>query len=92
VGIADLGHGIGGELTQLTGAQSGAGEYLDHEPVAREPMGARGGHELGGGAVVEELRQRFGSGWNVTVQYRVADRRVGPVPFDEPLEEHPDHA
>jgi hypothetical protein len=50
-----------------------------------------GGHELGGVAVGEELGQRFGPGWDVAVQDRVAAGCVGPVPLDEPLEEDPDH-
>ena len=54
-------------------------------------MRAGRGHECGGVAVVEELRQRIGPWWDVTVEDRVPGGRVGPVPFDEPLEEDPDH-
>ena len=50
-------------------------------------MGAGGSHEPGGVAVVEELRERFGAGWDVAVQDRVAVGGVGPVPLDEPFEE-----
>jgi len=91
VGVADLGHGIGGELAELAGAQPSAGQHLDHEPVARKPMGAGGGHELGRVLVVEELRQRLGPRRDVAVEDGVAARGVGPVPFDEALEEDADH-
>jgi hypothetical protein len=92
IGVADLGDGVGGEVAELAGTQPGAGEHLDHEAVAREPVGPGGGHELGGVLVVEELGERFWSGWDVAVEDRVAARRVGPVPFDEPLQEDADHA
>ena len=60
--------GVGGEVAELAGAQPGAGEDLDDEPVARVGGGAGGGHERGGVAVVEELGERFGSGWDVAVR------------------------
>ena len=81
VGVTDVDDGVGGEVAQLTGAQPGAGEHLDDEPVARVGGGAGGGHEPGGVAVVEELRERFGAGWDVTVEDRVAAsaRRASPT-------------
>ena len=60
VPVADLDDGIRVEVAQLAGAQPGAGEQLDHEPVAGVGAGPGGGHQPGGVAVVEELRQRLG--------------------------------
>ena len=65
---------------------------FDDEPVAGIGGGAGGGHEPGGVAVVEELRERLGTGRDVTTDDRVARRRVGPVPLDDPFEEHAQHA
>ncbi len=45
VGVTDLGDGVGGEVAEFAGAQSGAGEDLGDEPVAGEAVGAGGGHE-----------------------------------------------
>ena len=41
VGVADLHHGVGGEVAQFAGAHAGAGEHFDHEPVARVWCGGR---------------------------------------------------
>ena len=88
---ADAGDRVGSELAELGGSQAGAGQDLGDEPVARHGMVACGGHERGGLLVGEEPRDRLGAGWDVAVQDRVPARRVGPVPFDEPLEEDADH-
>ena len=34
VAVADLDDGVGGEVAELAGAQAGAGQQLDDEPVA----------------------------------------------------------
>ena len=43
-----LDDGVGGEIAELAGAQPGAGEDLDDQPVARDGVGSGGGHEPGG--------------------------------------------
>ena len=91
VAVTDEHDGVGVEVAQLAGAQSGAGEDFDDEPVAGVGGGAGGGHQSGGVAVVEELGQRFGAGWDVAADDRVAGRGVGPVPLDDPFEEHAQH-
>jgi hypothetical protein len=91
VAVADEHDGVGVEVAQLTGAQPGAGEDFDDEPVAGVGGGAGGGHQSGGVAVVEELGQRLGARWDVAADDRVTRRGVGPVPFDEPFEEHAQH-
>ena len=89
---ADLHHRIRGEVDQFTGAYAGAGQHFHDQPVPRVAASAGDGHHLGGGLVVEEARQRFRSRRQVPVQDRVAGGCVGPVPFDDPLEEHPQGA
>ena len=91
VAVTDEHDGVGVEVAQLAGAQSGAGEDFDDEAVAGVGGGAGGGHQPGGVAVVEELGQRFGAGWDVAADDRVAGRGVGPVPLDDPFEEHAQH-
>ncbi len=91
VAVTDEHDGVGVETAQLAGTQSGAGEDLDDESVACVGGGAGGGHQPGGVAVVEKLRQRFGAGWDVTSDDRVAGGGVGPVPLDDPFEEHAQH-
>jgi hypothetical protein len=88
---ADAGDGVGGEFAELGGAQPGAGQDLGDEPVAVHGMVPGGGHERGGLLVGEEPGDRLGAGRDVAVQDRVPSRSVGPVPFDEPLQEDPDH-
>jgi hypothetical protein len=90
--VADLGDGVGGEVAELTGAESGAGEHLDDEPGAEVGVAAGGGHEAGGVTVVEELRQRLGTGRDVAVEDRVAVGGVGPVPLYESFGEDADGA
>ena len=51
----------------------------------------RGGHQLGGVAVIEELGERVGAWWEVTADDRVAAWGVGPFPLDDPFEEHAEH-
>jgi hypothetical protein len=84
---ADPHHRVGVETGQLAGPHPGAGEQLDHEPVARVGAGPGGGHQPGGVPVVEELRQRLGFLGDVPGDHRVAGRGIGPVPLDDPLEE-----
>jgi hypothetical protein len=91
VALTDEHDGVGVEVTQLTGAQSGAGEHFDDEAVTRVGGAAGGGHQSSSLAVVEELRQRFRARWDVTADDRVAGRGVVPVPFDDPFEEHAQH-
>jgi hypothetical protein len=88
---ADLHDGIGVEGGQFAYPHAGAGQQLDHEPVAGIAAGAGGGHEPGCLRVVEELRQRLGLLRDVTVDDRVAGRRIRPVPLDDPLEEGAHH-
>ena len=74
---------------ELAGPHAGAGEQLDDQPVAGVGAGPGGCHQPGGVAVVEELGQRLGAWRDVAADDRVAGRRVGPVPLDDPLEERP---
>ena len=84
---ADLDDRVGVQAGQFAGPHAGAGQQLDHQPVAGISAGPGGGHQLGGVAVVEELGQRLGLFRDVPGDDRVAGRRVGPVPLDDPLEE-----
>ena len=68
VAVTDEHDGVGVEVAELTGAQPGAGEHFDDEPVAGIGGGAGGGHQPGGVAVVEELGQRFGTWRDVTAR------------------------
>ena len=79
--VADAHDGVGFEVAEFTGAQPGAGEHFDHEPVAGIGGGARGGHEPRGVAVVEKLGERLGTGRDVTTDDRVArsGRRASPT-------------
>jgi hypothetical protein len=92
VPLPDADHGVGVQADQFAAAHAGAGEQLDDQPIARVPAGPGRGHELRGVAVIEELGQRLGSFGQVPAQDRVARRGVGPVPLDDPLEEHPQGA
>ena len=83
---------VGLQAGQLAGPHAGAGQQLDDEPVAGVGAGPGGGHQPGRVAVVEELGQRLGLFRDVPGDDRVAGRRVGPVPLDDPLEERPDGA
>ena len=87
---ADQHDRVGVQVGELAGAHAGAGQQLDDEPVAGVGAGPGGGHQPGRVAVVEELRQRLGLFRDVPGDDRVAGRRVGPVPLDDPLEERPD--
>ena len=89
---ADLDDRVGVEVGQLAGPHAGAGQQLDDEPVAGVGAGPGGGHQPGGVAVAGELGQRLGLFGDVPGDDRVAGRRVGPVPLDDPLEERPDGA
>jgi hypothetical protein len=76
VGVADEDHGVVLEAGQLTGADPGAGQDLDHEPPTGVGIGGEGGHELRGGGVVEELRERFVALGEVTGEDRDAGRGI----------------
>ena len=91
VAVTDEHDCVGVEIAQLTRTHPGAGEDFDDEPVAGIAGGTGGGHQSGGVTVVEELRERFGAGWDVATDDRVAGRGLGPVPLDDPFEEHPQH-
>jgi hypothetical protein len=73
VGVADANHGVRGERGELAGAHAGAGEQFDHEPSPLVRVGRERGHELRGGGVVEELRERFVALGEVAL----VDRTVG---------------
>src|ERR687897_662149 len=83
--------GCSGIMRSLRSSQTGAGKHLGDESIARNGMGAGGGHERGGLLVGEESGDGLGARWDVAVQDRVPSRGVRPVPFDEPLEKDPDH-
>ena len=89
--VTDEHDGVGVEITQLTRTQPGAGEHFDDEAVAGIGGSAGGGHQPGGVTVVEKPGQRFRAGRNVPTDDRVAGRRVGPVPLDDPLEAATQH-
>ena len=72
---------------ELAGAHPGAGQQLDDEPAPPVGFGGQGGHELGGGRVVEELRERLVGLGEVAGEHRDPARGVGVVPVDDPLEE-----
>jgi hypothetical protein len=80
---ADLDDRVGVEAGQLSGPHAGPGQQLDHQPVAGIGTGPGSGHQPGGVAVIEELRQRLGLFRDVPGDDRVAGRRVGPVPLDD---------
>ena len=87
VARADPHDRVGLQVRQLAGPHPGPGQQLDDEPVAGVGAGPGGGHQPGRVAVVEELRQRLGLLGDVPGDDRVTGRRIGPVPFDDPLEE-----
>jgi len=86
----DLHDRVGVQVSELAGPHAGAGQQFDDEPVPRVGAAPGGGHQPGGVAVIEELRQRLGFLGDVPGDDRVAGRGVGPVPLDDPLEERPD--
>ena len=87
-GAADAADGIGVKVTEFACSQPGAGEELDDETV--QGLGVRGGGEQPGGlGVVEEPRERVIGDGHVDGEHRGAAGGVGPVPFDDPVEERP---
>jgi hypothetical protein len=84
---ADLDDRVGLQVREFAGPHAGAGQQLDDQPVAGISAGPGRGHQLGGVAVIEEPGQRLGLFRDVPGDDRVAGRRVGPVPLDDPLEE-----
>ena len=89
--VTDEHDSVGVEDAQLAGTQSGAGEDLEDESVEWVDGGAGDAHQPGGVAVVEDLRQRFGAGWDVAADDRVAGGGVGPASFDDAFEGHAQH-
>src|SRR5437588_766063 len=64
-------------------------------PSADAPHDADHRFSTQGSAVVGDepmVGEGFGPGWDVAADDRVAHRSVGPVPLDDPLEEHSEHA
>lgn len=89
VPVTDEHDGVRVEVGQFAGPHAGPGEQFDDQPVTIVGAGACRGHQLGGVAVVEEPRQRLGLFGDVAGDHGVADRGIGPVPLDDPLEERP---
>jgi hypothetical protein len=87
VGGADEDDCVGFQAGELAGPHPGPREQLHDQPVAGVSDGPGGGHQPGGVAVVEELRQRLGFLRDVPGDHGVAGRGVGPLPLDDPLEE-----
>jgi hypothetical protein len=86
---ADLDDRVGLQPGELAGPHAGAGQQLDHQPVAGVGAGPGGGHQPGGVAVARELGQRPGLFRDVPGDDRVAGRRIGPVPLDDPTRRTP---
>ena len=77
---------IRGEVAEFPDAHPGPGEQLDDEPIERlRDRGLRG--EAGGLRIVQEPWQRVIRDRDINREDRGAGRRVGPVPFDDPIEE-----
>ena len=85
--VADADHGVVAQRGELPGAHAGAGEQLDHQSASRVGVDGEGGHELGGGRVVEELRERLVGLREVTGEDRHLAGGVVVVPVDDPFEE-----
>ena len=85
--VTDANHGVVAQRGKFSGAHAGAGEQLDHQPAPRVGVDGEGGHELGGGRVVEELREWLVGLWEVTGEDRHLGRGVVVVPVDDPFEE-----
>jgi hypothetical protein len=81
---ADLDDRVGGQAGQFAGPHAGAGQQPGDQPVAGVGAGPGGGHQPGRVAVAGELGQRLGLFGDVPGDDRVAGRRVGPVPLDDP--------
>ena len=79
------------ERAELADAEPGAGQHLDD---SRRSGSSRVAAAMNAAAcvVVEELGQRFVDLGQVGPEDRVARRGVGVVPFDEPFDDHPQHA
>jgi hypothetical protein len=91
VGRSDEDDGVGLEIGEFAGPHAGAGEQFDDQAVAGVGAGPGGCHEPGRVAVVQESGERVGAGRDVAADDGVAGRCVGPVPLDDPLEEHAQH-
>ena len=90
-GVAEAIHGVVAQPADLADAHPGAGQQLDDQSAPPVRFDGQGGHELGGGGVVEELRQRLVRLRQVTGEHRDSSWRVGVVPVDDPLEEGAQH-
>ena len=80
--VTDVDHRVVGERREFTGAHPGAGQEFDHQTASRVGVVGEGGHELGGGRVVEELGECFVGLWEVTGEDRHLARSVVIVPVD----------
>ena len=89
--VSDAHHGVGGEITELSSPETRPSEELDDQPIALIGLDGSSAHESGGVVVVEELRKGLRSWRDVPADDRVAGWSVGPVPLDDPLEEHAEH-
>ena len=58
-GVAEAIHGVVAQPADLADAHPGAGQQFDDQPAPPVRVDGEGGHELGGGGIVEELRERF---------------------------------
>jgi len=90
VGGADAHHGVGFQPAQLPDPEPCAGEDL-HDQAVKGGCGPCCPHERGRCGVVQEPGQRVVDLGQVGFENGARGRRVGPAPFDGPLEEHPEH-
>ena len=87
VGAAVAEHGIVTQPAELTGPHAGASQQFDHESPAPIGILGQGGHELGGGGVVQKPRQGLVPFRKVSGVDGDPSWRVVVVPLDDPLEE-----
>jgi hypothetical protein len=90
--VADADHRVVTQCADLAGAHAGPGEDLDHEPAASVGIVRERGHELRGGRVVEELRERLVGLGEVAGEHGDLARCVVVVPVDDPFEERSQQA
>ena len=94
IALPDQHHGVGVEITELTGPHSGAGQQLDHQPIARDPVGPSRRASAGGvrrprtwatdrpaGDVAVEDRVRRGASLQSHSMRRSKKIRIMPQPL-----------